>query len=879
MWRIGGYITRPGGDRVSVGADDDEAGVGADVGALLLGLHAGPKSSVVVEGLVDSVKCLVEAGKLNKHALAQNEALLGEGEGSLAALLRCSALDAVGNGGGLLRVSVCDVLRLIMENETERDYFVDVATLQGVAIVLLHLKKQAEEEKEKTQTGLRSRMITCLKVIASIFEARPENYQRADAHCRETMPEVKGVKMVDLCLETMEVFRDGAFDCSELVDSFVKVVVYNWEVTKDVKEFEKRMQALRSWGGAHDPATAASVNDCLGRILSGPTREYREKLRAIKEEKKKPDTAVDSAAVTTGKEIRYRCDGCELFPIKGVRYSGEGDLDLCRECYDTAVVENASRDGSGPAVLKGKGIGPGMTVNELMMLGPIEVAAATASGRAVVRGPEEWQCNVCSLINVGGGVCAVCESPKGVQGMLGLEDYESSFMEGIESSGGGGKKRKVGWETEGREGGVGGEVEKEEAAPPNEYADLISFVLTSTIRSFNLASGALTVRSELALLVALVETNEEEYVKPVVEKLSNLAFGIDGGINEEDECLVLVYQTLLFFMCGWEEDTESFRGAGGASPADAEKERQEALLALKDHDKTDPRFVCAVHNVPAVRRRCSQGKDINRRFYLCGMPRQKRCNYFAWADGGTGPSPVTLSSGSVSSRNNPPGGQQPAATRFKRVLKNKSVCTLLIKGFEEGQAKLLDRMLKSSETALGVERGVRDVEGVEGGGSKDSVVIENNDNRFVGGYLIGSDPKSQAVSELRSRRARWATLEKGVGFSATNAAMPEAEAEEGGGGGRKMANDINEFTLKEDRLGFLEHVFDLCHNLVSFGGRSAKGLFTAKWKDLCCQVLGEEGDGGSGGNAKKVRSEARSKPGMLCARKQMTRVMKRLPQW
>ena len=210
----------------------------------------------------------------------------------------------------------------------------------------------------------------------------------------------------------------------------------------------------------------------------------------------------------------------------------------------------------------------------------------------------------------------------------------------------------------------------------------------------------MTVRSELSLLVALVETNEEKYVKLVVEKLSQLAFGADGGEagGAEDECLVLIYQTLLFFMCGWEEEAEALRGAGAASSADAEKERQEALLALKDHDKTDPRFVCAVHNVPAVRRRCSQGKDINRRFYLCGMPRPKRCNYFAWADGGTGPSPVTLSTNTSRHQST---GQHSAAPKFKRVLKNRSVCTLLIKGFELSQAKLLDRMLKRSESALG----------------------------------------------------------------------------------------------------------------------------------------------------------------------------------
>ena len=43
------------------------------------------------------------------------------------------------------------------------------------------------------------------------------------------------------------------------------------------------------------------------------------------------------------------------------------------------------------------------------------------------------------------------------------------------------------------------------------------------------------------------------------------------------------------------------------------------------------RFVCEVHRVPAVRRRCSHGVHKDRRFYVCGMDRSQRCNYFKWS--------------------------------------------------------------------------------------------------------------------------------------------------------------------------------------------------------------------------------------------------------
>ena len=43
----------------------------------------------------------------------------------------------------------------------------------------------------------------------------------------------------------------------------------------------------------------------------------------------------------------------------------------------------------------------------------------------------------------------------------------------------------------------------------------------------------------------------------------------------------------------------------------------------------EPRFVC--EHGPAVRRRCSHGVHKDRRFYVCGLDRNKRCNYFKWS--------------------------------------------------------------------------------------------------------------------------------------------------------------------------------------------------------------------------------------------------------
>ena len=65
----------------------------------------------------------------------------------------------------------------------------------------------------------------------------------------------------------------------------------------------------------------------------------------------------------------------------------------------------------------------------------------------------------------------------------------------------------------------------------------------------------------------------------------------------------------------------------GSQPDDHGEEQR----PTKQKDKTNPQFVCEVHNIPAVRRRCARGPHKDRRFYVCGKERGQRCKYFVWA--------------------------------------------------------------------------------------------------------------------------------------------------------------------------------------------------------------------------------------------------------
>jgi len=79
-------------------------------------------------------------------------------------------------------------------------------------------------------------------------------------------------------------------------------------------------------------------------------------------------------------------------------------------------------------------------------------------------------------------------------------------------------------------------------------------------------------------------------------------------------------------------DGDRFVSSCDSEPATADADGDLSAFGTKSKIKTDPRFVCDVHGVPAVRRRCSSGQHKDRRFYVCGQKREKRCKYFKWAD-------------------------------------------------------------------------------------------------------------------------------------------------------------------------------------------------------------------------------------------------------
>lgn len=139
------------------------------------------------------------------------------------------------------------------------------------------------------------------------------------------------------------------------------------------------------------------------------------------------------------------------------------------------------------------------------------------------------------------------------------------------------------------------------------------------------------------LLLELVRLSQEgevqnnrakRFAKELCEGLSYLLRSSEGSECSQDSKLpsILCLRALSSLLAPENSAGNSLDGA------QSDDIRERSARQSQQKEKTDPNYVCHVHKIPAVRRRCASGANKDRRFYVCGMERGQRCKYFVWAD-------------------------------------------------------------------------------------------------------------------------------------------------------------------------------------------------------------------------------------------------------
>ena len=101
----------------------------------------------------------------------------------------------------------------------------------------------------------------------------------------------------------------------------MQVSLFQWKVDKNFQAFDSRLSSLLKLGA--EAGLKPSIYGTLGDILSGPTLKEQEVRQERERERVFAQRASEGGpAAPTVKTIQYRCDGCQLYPIRGESVRG-----------------------------------------------------------------------------------------------------------------------------------------------------------------------------------------------------------------------------------------------------------------------------------------------------------------------------------------------------------------------------------------------------------------------------------------------------------------------------------------------------------------------------------------------------------------------------
>ncbi|CAJ1939091.1 unnamed protein product [Cylindrotheca closterium] len=302
--------------------------------------------------------------------------------------------------------------------------------------------------------------------------------------------------------------------------------------------------------------------------------------------------------------VAYQCDSCTLFPMKIIRYTlleGDHDIDLCQECYSLGkkYAESNNFDPSVEVKVNGESVGaePKLDCAQLKQMQPVSLERMDVE-----------------LVEVS------TNNPKEVKDSDDRMEEEKDQDENT--------KRPNSSE---EDNGIGCQA----------FEEFLGFLFRNIVDHVASKLKKQDCGSEIApifgLLLELVQLSQQGDVQDNHAKrfAKELCIGLsyllrtsaNSESSEENTLPVILCLRALSSLLAPENYASDW-----SQPDDV----LDSARLSKHKEKTNPNYVCPMHKIPAVRRRCNSGANKDRRFYVCGMERGQRCKYFVWADESVG---------------------------------------------------------------------------------------------------------------------------------------------------------------------------------------------------------------------------------------------------
>ena len=582
-----------------------------------------------------------------------------------------------------VRQNVMDLVQKSNDNVKGRDFLVDGGTLSGIrkvmATLLVHVERFCSEastdqnmttdddamevdtdsETLKSANALSylpsilSTLNDCLSTALDIVRARPAHYSKSlwenteDKNVRvsedekqQTLALIAGKILTPaLSLPGATLCSGFALACANFVELAIREIGTEWASFVESPTFDLVAKFLKC---TDKDAVRMMTHRMVEMSQSAPEDENADSSGSAGAGKSQPEADKPP--------IAYQCDGCETFPIQRVRYTLEGghDIDLCQDCYDVGVQYARSSAPDVAAYINGKSFdlntGESMTCTDLLSMKRVMVGDEVLED---VRMSEQASDN---------------DEDADLQLALAMSMSMEASQKAKKSSD---TAQKVIMD------GNSDAVIGDEPVDPNRFiSPLFDGLLDLVSASITGGSKANAKHVDLLLdcLLQLVKSSDPEEIQ--VERGKKMADILCGAIvsittklksshgdsNEEvvpiddeeemSEDVSSSYNLILFVLSSLVNGRNTVAASREACSSEVlaativtthaqDSASGKAKGNVGHKDKTDPRFVCDTHGVPAVRRRCSRGVHKDRRFYVCGMERKSRCKYFRWADEAT----------------------------------------------------------------------------------------------------------------------------------------------------------------------------------------------------------------------------------------------------
>jgi E3 ubiquitin-protein ligase UBR4 len=546
---------------------------------------------------IQTLTCLTQiTGRTNTSPLSS------ESKETISNIIQQTALESAEEGS--LRHQTIEFLSEAEGDIEKRTYLIDEATLSGIMSLLQNLTKYLQTEYEdadiissKEEVTI-NRAIEMLIIILSstitIARVRGSNYMDIISSLIE-----KKSWLASLALEGKRIL-----DLLQYFKAMLGANLNLFQPAQLVSELMLLELACSTAAHVTAPLNCIAQFDTLSEYLVVDSFEIiKACCAAISTAIGSADTKRSSSLSIPSSErelsgegggiITYQCDSCLVFPITSQRFTlgGEADIDLCKSCYDSGMEYSKSHGQTDPIIINGRTLGIG---NEDMKCGTIWRMVSKPIAESSALSAENAKKAGLALKTMGSS-----DNKRG-------DDINMAKTEGFKSHL---FTKLLGLMTK----SFDASNTTEESSSPSVYVLqlILDVVLGSCTEELKAARGkemALAFTQNLASLVKLCQTSDSKFSQhcsKLVVSLRTLA----GLVRQNRE---IIHVPTLVATADDEKD-----GVGMFNP--------------NHKSKTDPRFVCE-HEMPAVRRRCSHGVHKDRRFYVCGLDRSKRCNYFKWSD-------------------------------------------------------------------------------------------------------------------------------------------------------------------------------------------------------------------------------------------------------